>query len=125
MYAPTWQNGKSANFYLTPQMPLMPTATPLARPSNTGSAVAFIAYIIIAVWLGFAAIEAFHNELECQDEDCIACFVIHSAQNALIKIKTTDFFQAIALIFISLLIFTKILHIRLNTPVLSKVRLNL
>jgi hypothetical protein len=106
-------------------MPQMLNTTPLARPSNTGSAVAFIAYIIIAVWLGFAAIEAFHNELECQDEDCIACFVIHSAQSVLIKIKATNIFQAIALIFISLLILAKISHIRPDTPILSKVRLNL
>jgi hypothetical protein len=103
----------------------MPNTTPLARPSNTGSAVAFIAYIIIAAWLGFAAIEAFHNELECQDENCIACFVIHSAQSVLIKIKTTDIPQAIALTFISLLILAKISPTRPDTPILSKVRLNL
>ena len=117
--------GDKIENYILPQMPQMLNATLPARPSNTGSAVAFIAYIIIAAWLGFVAIEAFHNELECQDEDCIACFVIHSAQNVLIKIKTTDVLQAIALTFISLLILAKLSHIRPDTPILSKVRLNL
>ena len=110
---------------ILPQMPQMLNATLSARPSNTGSAVAFIAYIIIAAWLGFATIEALHNELECQDENCIACFVIHSAQSVLIKIKTTDILQAITLTFVSLLILAKISHIRPDTPILSKVRLNL